>query len=180
MCQTYVHADRMSTCLQHVIVARRRNACCRARPGSVCPALGSPGEVAARLNAPHSKCGIRVTVSGVQISPSPPHVSFRSNIACSGERRVVPSPNANAEQNECDFSKAERGPFYHSARISIRRFHLDSEVRALLTTPAGPRGIAERSFQRGPQKGYRADRVCRIDGWCLLEQEASQAKRART
>jgi hypothetical protein len=33
--------------------------------------LGS-GEVAERLNAPHSKCGIRVTVSGVRIPPSPP------------------------------------------------------------------------------------------------------------
>ena len=30
------------------------------------------GEVAERLKAPHSKCGIRVTVSGVRIPPSPP------------------------------------------------------------------------------------------------------------
>ena len=30
------------------------------------------GEVAEWLNAPHSKCGIRATVSGVQIPPSPP------------------------------------------------------------------------------------------------------------
>ena len=30
------------------------------------------GEVAERLNAPHSKCGIRATVSGVRIPPSPP------------------------------------------------------------------------------------------------------------
>src|SRR6516225_11578606 len=32
----------------------------------------SVGEVAEWLNAPHSKCGIRVTVSGVRIPPSPP------------------------------------------------------------------------------------------------------------
>lgn len=32
----------------------------------------SDGEVAEWLNAPHSKCGIRATVSGVQIPPSPP------------------------------------------------------------------------------------------------------------
>ena len=32
----------------------------------------SSGEVAERLNAPHSKCGIRATVSGVRIPPSPP------------------------------------------------------------------------------------------------------------
>ena len=30
------------------------------------------GEVAERLKAPHSKCGIRVTVSWVRIPPSPP------------------------------------------------------------------------------------------------------------
>src|SRR5262249_26475345 len=30
------------------------------------------GEVAEWVNAPHSKCGIRVTVSGVRIPPSPP------------------------------------------------------------------------------------------------------------
>src|SRR5271169_4822050 len=30
------------------------------------------GEVAEWLKAPHSKCGIRATVSGVRIPPSPP------------------------------------------------------------------------------------------------------------
>jgi hypothetical protein len=34
--------------------------------------LGGHGEVAEWLKAPHSKCGIRVTVSGVRIPPSPP------------------------------------------------------------------------------------------------------------
>src|SRR5262249_19194920 len=37
--------------------------------------MGQPrysGEVAEWLNAPHSKCGIRATVSGVRIPPSPP------------------------------------------------------------------------------------------------------------
>src|SRR3954452_25127971 len=44
------------------------------------------GEVAEWLNAPHSKCGIRATVSGVRIPPSPParrislhHAHFRSD-----------------------------------------------------------------------------------------------------
>ena len=32
------------------------------------------GEVAEWLKAPHSKCGIRATVSGVQIPPSPPAI----------------------------------------------------------------------------------------------------------
>src|SRR5262249_12521137 len=40
------------------------------------------GEVAEWLNAPHSKCGIRATVSGVRIPPSPPvklnsHANFQ-------------------------------------------------------------------------------------------------------
>ena len=34
------------------------------------------GEVAEWLKAPHSKCGIRATVSGVRISPSPPSPDF--------------------------------------------------------------------------------------------------------
>ena len=40
--------------------------------GSGCRASG---EVAERLKAPHSKCGIRATVSGVRIPPSPPILS---------------------------------------------------------------------------------------------------------
>ena len=35
-------------------------------------ALTLSGEVAERLNAPHSKCGILARVSGVRIPPSPP------------------------------------------------------------------------------------------------------------
>src|SRR5215831_19134037 len=38
------------------------------------------GEVAEWLNAPHSKCGIRVTVSGVRIPPSPPEGHLRQSI----------------------------------------------------------------------------------------------------
>ena len=41
--------------------------------GSQIPACPH-GEVAEWLNAPHSKCGIRATVSGVRIPPSPPWV----------------------------------------------------------------------------------------------------------
>src|SRR5215208_4499285 len=36
------------------------------------PPTSASGEVAEWLNAPHSKCGIRATVSGVRIPPSPP------------------------------------------------------------------------------------------------------------
>src|ERR1700757_1509561 len=42
-----------------------------ARPGPR-PGGAASGEVAERLKAPHSKCGIRATVSRVRIPPSPP------------------------------------------------------------------------------------------------------------
>jgi hypothetical protein len=32
------------------------------------------GEVAERLKAPHSKCGIGASLSGVRIPPSPPYI----------------------------------------------------------------------------------------------------------
>src|SRR6185503_6253883 len=43
----------------------------RAPAGAVAP---SSGEVAERSNAPHSKCGLRATVTWVRIPPSPPHI----------------------------------------------------------------------------------------------------------
>src|SRR3984957_18628712 len=45
----------------------------------------SCGEVAEWLNAPHSKCGIRATVSGVRIPPSPP---FQYRTANAGRSRI--------------------------------------------------------------------------------------------
>ena len=50
---------------------------CRRRPVHVRSppppdTLSAPGEVAEWSNAPHSKCGIPATVSGVRIPPSPP------------------------------------------------------------------------------------------------------------
>jgi hypothetical protein len=37
--------------------------------------IGVRGEVAERLNAPHSKCGMGASPSGVRIPPSPPLVT---------------------------------------------------------------------------------------------------------
>src|SRR5215471_17086032 len=42
------------------------------RPEGLAALLGPDGEVAEWSIAPHSKCGIRATVSGVRIPPSPP------------------------------------------------------------------------------------------------------------
>src|SRR5579872_2484313 len=39
----------------------------------------APGEVAEWSIAPHSKCGIRATVSGVRIPPSPPYQNRTAN-----------------------------------------------------------------------------------------------------
>src|SRR3546814_8773754 len=39
---------------------------------------GNCGEVAEWLKAPHSKCGIRATVSGVRIPPSPPLLAIKN------------------------------------------------------------------------------------------------------
>jgi hypothetical protein len=54
-----------------VLIARAR-ACYLALAAAKHASL-APGEVAEWLKAPHSKCGIRATVSGVRIPPSPPH-----------------------------------------------------------------------------------------------------------
>lgn len=40
--------------------------------GAAAPTLAPSGEVAEWLNAPHSKCGIGASLSGVRIPPSPP------------------------------------------------------------------------------------------------------------
>ena len=57
----------------HECFARNWASCLIAALGA-CYLASRPhaGEVAEWLNAPHSKCGIRATVSGVQIPPSPP------------------------------------------------------------------------------------------------------------
>src|ERR1700738_4056839 len=47
---------------------------CARVAGCHSPFFAPDGEVAEWLNAPHSKCGIRASVSGVRIPPSPPAV----------------------------------------------------------------------------------------------------------
>src|SRR6185437_12290235 len=44
----------------------------RPRPPGALPLIWPLGEVAEWLNAPHSKCGIGASLSGVRIPPSPP------------------------------------------------------------------------------------------------------------
>ena len=39
--------------------------------------VGRPGEVAEWLKAPHSKCGVGASLSGVRIPPSPPQIEFQ-------------------------------------------------------------------------------------------------------
>jgi hypothetical protein len=68
-------AERLSVCLSHGADA------CRATPRS------RAGEVAERLKAPHSKCGIRATVSGVRIPPSPPNSHSRPSASVQSPHR---------------------------------------------------------------------------------------------
>ena len=57
-------------------VLRRRKcyaiSCADCRPWAAWPRNASRGEMAERLKAPHSKCGIGATLSGVRIPLSPP------------------------------------------------------------------------------------------------------------
>src|SRR5215831_15584217 len=50
------------------------------------------GEVAEWLNAPHSKCGIRATVSGVRIPPSPPDMTYFRWLRCREDIYPLISP----------------------------------------------------------------------------------------
>ena len=43
--------------------------------GGRCSYMAPSGEVAEWLNAPHSKCGIGASLSGVRIPPSPPNAN---------------------------------------------------------------------------------------------------------
>ena len=82
------------------------------------PRLCARGEVAEWLNAPHSKCGIRATVSGVRIPPSPPInkinslVRIISDISDRIKRRLsreAPSPTS---RERPPYAKdASLGPF---------------------------------------------------------------------
>ena len=64
--------DRLGALNSAALVSpERRRYIVRRDAQAVCP----PGEVAEWLKAPHSKCGIRATVSGVRIPPSPPSCS---------------------------------------------------------------------------------------------------------
>src|SRR6516225_12334871 len=83
----------------------------------------SVGEVAEWLNAPHSKCGIRVTVSGVRIPPSPPappivrHSRPRPDETQSRESaQAVARADADAESTE---------RHVRSVTLAIRESHRD-------------------------------------------------------
>jgi hypothetical protein len=71
-------ANRVDAALRAALDRRRdsdfraANAYFRLQPSLKYSCVQCLGEVAEWLKAPHSKCGIRVTVSGVRIPPSPP------------------------------------------------------------------------------------------------------------
>src|SRR5207253_1062739 len=66
--------------------------------GRIRPVM-APGEVAEWSNAPHSKCGIGASLSGVRIPPSPP--ALKSFFPCK-----LSKPPANARSNNEDWTAA--------------------------------------------------------------------------
>jgi hypothetical protein len=60
----------------------RRPACLPRHPRLERPRPARPGEVAEWSNAPHSKCGIGASLSGVRIPPSPPVNKISRCIDC--------------------------------------------------------------------------------------------------
>jgi hypothetical protein len=71
-------AETVDAALQEALIKRRREigqqtGNSRLAIARIFLILHKRGEVAEWLIAPHSKCGIRATVSGVQIPPSPPY-----------------------------------------------------------------------------------------------------------
>src|ERR1700744_1589698 len=68
-----------------------------AKYGPAHSAIPGSGEVAEWLNAPHSKCAIRATVSGVRIPPSPPPFALR---ASGGKPPTCPAKGASRSSQE--------------------------------------------------------------------------------
>ncbi len=82
---------------------RRRNRKCPGKNAKADISHGPVGEVAEWLKAPHSKCGIRVTVSGVRIPPSPPLDRIKSlllndNLVFTAPLAPKSVPKSNAER----------------------------------------------------------------------------------
>src|SRR5690606_15826069 len=76
-----------------------------------CP-FRSRGEMAERLNAPHSKCGIGATLSGVRIPLSPPLIQLLNVVAFGPPMRFV-SASAHGEvaraAGRCSFRPGSAG-----------------------------------------------------------------------
>ena len=91
-----------------LIQGRLRRACVARHPSLSRrrAATKSPsGEVAERLKAPHSKCGILARVSGVRIPPSPP-IHFEISVECWGliEQPPVSPPRGIAVRLTADLA----------------------------------------------------------------------------
>src|SRR5947209_14399542 len=92
---------------------------CRKSPAS------ARGEVAEWLKAPHSKCGIRVTVSGVRIPPSPPPHRANENNGRAPETKLPRVTRAHGSLTSIA-SNMETSPFALAAVVS-RNIALDAK-----------------------------------------------------
>jgi hypothetical protein len=95
------------------------------------PASAATGEVAEWSIAPHSKCGIRATVSGVQIPPSPP-APFRARFR-RATRADEPVTIERVRRNLCGGSRRTFWKFKPDRDFVI----MDRRRRSASERPAG-------------------------------------------
>lgn len=96
------------------------------------PPLRPRGEVAEWLNAPHSKCGIGASLSGVRIPPSPPVLAAQivpDSLPLSGRIRRTACGRAPRDQTDVRTSRASARAV--DAMGSNRSLMLSAEIAAL-------------------------------------------------
>src|SRR5579871_3301502 len=77
------------------------------------------GEVAEWLNAPHSKCGIRATVSGVRIPPSPPACCCECSTALSSAKISIAFKKVCGTRPDLGDGAASKIPSLEGYRLSL-------------------------------------------------------------
>jgi putative endonuclease len=115
--------------------------------------FASSGEVAEWLNAPHSKCGIRATVSGVRIPPSPPPFAFAGYgwQATEPQRaKGVSRSSAGAQGERCSvwyvyFIGLKNGDIYVGSTNDLRR-RIASHQQGDVTSTSKYLPVALRSY----------------------------------
>src|SRR6266481_342859 len=98
----------------------------------------APGEVAEWLNAPHSKCGIGASLSGVRIPPSPPPI-FGSEKVLQNQALLEPPGFGGGAPR---WSTAAALLWHFPARFATRKFAslTSGDIAELLSRESSPSG----------------------------------------